>query len=217
MLEKIGMEKYRTVSQPCKECLELIELLKMQNGAGSITFAEIGIGVGATAVEAVKLLSAEDSYYMFSFESDVNELKEDLLKLDLQCKNIYAMGNTAKPGDSYSWTLAKLLLDSKKELFDLVYLDGAHAFIHDSSACCVLKKLTKVGGFIIFDDIDWCHAKSPTANPEVKPETLTNYTMEQINTCQVKMVVDIFMQNDPDWEMAESISTEHRVVYKRLK
>lgn len=180
MLEKIGTEKYRTVSKPCYQCLELIELVKNQV-EGGIAFAEIGVGVGATAVEAVKLLSAEDNYYMFSFEEEVNELKEDLLKLDLECKNIHAIGNTRKVWDSYCWTLAQLYLDSGKDLFDVTYLDGAHTFIHDSSACCLLKLLTKVGGYIIFDDINWSYAISKTQNPKKRPEILDLFTLEQIN------------------------------------
>lgn len=147
----------------------------------------------------------------------MNELKDDLLKLDLECKNIHAMGNTPKVFDSYSWTLAQLYLDSKKELFDVTYLDGAHTFIHDSSACCLLKLLTKVGGYIIFDDINWSYGNSPTMNTEKRPEILNEYSLEQINTFQVKMVVDIFMKNDPAWEIVKEISSKHRETYKRVK
>lgn len=216
MLEKIGMEQYRTVSKPCNECLKLIQMIKNQMGGG-ITFAEIGVGIGATAVEAIKLLSGEDNYYMFSYAEDVNELKEDLLKLNVECKNIHAIGNTRKVWDSYNWTLAQLYLDSEKELFDVVYLDGAHTFMHDSSACCLLKLLTKVGGYIIFDDLDWSYAKSPTINPEKRPDILDKMTMEQINAFQIRMVVDVFMKNDPAWQMVKEMSSNHREAYRRIK
>lgn len=217
MLEKLNQHGYETISQPCKEVLRLIG--EMKKDIMSISVAEIGIGVGATANEIVKLLDASDDYYMFSFENDVLELQEDLKQDDNYCvANIHAIGNTNKTYDSYAWSLAKLYLSKEKQSFlDLTYLDGAHSFFHDGLACCLLKKMTKVGGIIIFDDMDWCHSKSPTANPDKNPNTVKNYTQEQIETCQIAMVVDVFMKDDADWEFLEENSSNHRAIYKKIR
>lgn len=154
---------------------------------------------------------------MFSFAEDVNELKEDLLKLNVECKNIHAIGNTHKTWDSYTWSLVQLYLNSGTEIFDVAYLDGAHTFMHDSSACCLLKLLTKVGGYIIFDDLDWSYAKSPTQNPEKRLEVLDLMTMEQINAFQIRLVVDVFMKNNPAWQIVKELSSNHRETYRRIK
>lgn len=216
MLEKINQKGFETISQPCKEVLELLS--KMKQTSDSISVAEIGIGIGATANEIVKYLGATDDYYMFSFEKDVLELQSDLKQTKYCLSNLYAMGNTNKTYDSYSWSLAKLYLSKGRQSFlDLVYLDGAHSFFHDGLACCLLKKMTKVGGIIIFDDIDWSYASSPTVNPEKRSITAVNYTQEQIETCQIAMVEDIFMKDDDNWEYMNKYSSRHRSAYVRIR
>lgn len=216
MLEKINQKGYETISVPCNEVLELIKELK--KSTEPISVAEIGIGVGATANEIVKCLDASDDYYMFSFERDVLELYEDIKQKDYCLANIYAMGNTNKTYDSYNWTLAKLfLLKEKQSFLDLTYLDGAHTFFHDGLACCLLKDMTKEGGIIVFDDINWSYAKSPASNPERKPDVLKWYTQEQIEACQIAMVVDIFMKDDRNWQLLEEYSSAHRATYKKIR
>lgn len=215
MIEKIGTELYMGISKPCNEVIELLRKYLEQHEE-TINVAEVGVGVGATAVEIVKLLRAHDNYYMFSFEEDVNELKWDLLDLNLGCKNILAFGNSKKIYDSYAWSLAKLYIDSNREqLFDITYLDGAHTYLHDGMTCCLLKEMTKPGGMIVFDDINWCQATSPTMNPVKNPNILREYTAEQISTCQVKYIVDIFMEKDDNWEKVEQFSTNHRATFRK--
>ena len=188
---------------------------KKQDG---IVVAEIGVGAGATSVEIVKRLRKQDSFYMFSYEEDVIGVKDDLEEIyGTDVCDIYAMGNSHKLLDSYNWSLLKLYKSSEnKRLFDVVYLDGAHTFIHDGLATCILKKMIKTGGMLIFDDLDWCHAKSPTANPILRPATKENFTDEQINCCQVAEVVNMFMTDDDEWKVIKEYSNKHRVTYKRI-
>lgn len=215
MLEKINQKGYEAISKPCSEVLALIKEMKRVVGGG-ICVAEIGIGIGATANAIVKCLDASDNYYMFSYENAVLEVEADLKQTDYCIANLYAIGNTTKTYDSYCWTLAKLYLEKRHSFLDLTYLDGAHSFFHDGLACCLLKKMTKVGGIIVFDDINWSHATSPTANPKKNPDITKNYTQEQLTACQVAMVVDIFMKDDMNWELLEEYSSSHRVTYKRI-
>lgn len=217
MIEKINQPMYKAISNPCKEVLMALDMLK-ENRGDRITIAEIGVGIGATSVKVAEKLSKEDLYYLFSYEDDVTELRNDLVELPKCEASIYAIGNTTKTYDSYAWSLAKIYQElSNKELFDLVYLDGAHTFCHDGLTCCILKRMMKMGGMIIFDDIDWCHAKSPTLNPTVNTRTSDNFTDEQIETCQVAMVVNIFMEEDKDWEIVPELSSVRRVTYKKVR
>lgn len=216
MLEKIGTEGFGAISKPCYQCLQLVKKIKEEKE--NVVIAEVGIGIGATAVEIMKLLESDDQYYMFSYEKDVLELKSDLRKLDFECKNINGFGNTHKTYDSYVWELAKIYLNvDKKEIFDCTYLDAAHDFLNDSSACCLLKLMTKVGGYIIFDDIDWSYGNSPTQNPIKRPDILNKYTQEQIDACQIEMVVKVFMEGDKSWKYVDEYSSIHRAVYRREK
>ncbi len=158
---------------------------------------------------------------MYSFEKDVTELQRDLEKIKNSDVEIKAYGNTTRLMDSYVWELAKKLREEKESgneqgIYDLVYLDGAHTLIHDAPACCILKKLVKVGGVMILDDINWSFAKSPTMNPNINPSVLTKYTEEQVETCQVQMVIELFMEDDENWQRIDA-TNKSRALYKRLR
>jgi predicted O-methyltransferase YrrM len=219
MIEKIGLERYVAISEPCKEVLELIEILK--ESKDQITVGEIGVGIGATSVEILKRLDYGDIYYMFSYEDDVNELKNDLENINDKNVKIIAEGNSTKTFDSYNWNLAKLALTEQKEgrngIFDLIYLDGAHTFFHDATACCCIKKLLRTGGYVIFDDMFWSFANSSGLNPIKKPRILDMYTMEQIEAYQIEMVVSLFMEPDNDFIRVNKDDRAWRSIWRRIK
>ena len=76
MIEKLNDKKFFTLSRPCKDFIEILKSYK-NNASDDISVAEIGVGIGATALEIVKYLSPQDSYYFFSRKQDVDELYED--------------------------------------------------------------------------------------------------------------------------------------------
>ena len=103
----------------------------------------------------------------------------------------------------------------KQDIFDVVYLDGAHTFIHDGLSCCLLKEMIKKSGYIVFDDLYWSIGKSPTVNPEVNPGIKNLYTDEQINDYQVQRVVNAFMVNDKSFKQCY-IDNYDRIVFQRI-
>lgn len=212
MIEKINASGYETISRPCEHIVVFLEDF-LESNEEPISVAEIGIGIGATSVEIVKRLRDIDSFYFFSFEQDVEELDADLKATDYcKCK-LYPMGNSTATYDSYTWNLSSLCLENKR-MFDLVYLDGAHSFFHDALATVLLKRLIKPGGILVFDDVPWSHQKSPTQNPEKRPQVLEDFTMEQIETEQIRRVIDIFMENDDEWERIGDIGW--RASYRKI-
>ena len=221
--EKIMIEAIENgaiLSQPSKNVLYYLDMVKSIKA--NITVAEIGVGVGATSVEIVKRLDERDTFYFFSYEDDVNELKKDLERLDFCYCTLHAKGNSHHFYDSYNWQLLKMLLNQRKVmykeeqgLFDLVYLDGAHTFFHDGLACALLKELMKRGGILIFDDVHWTLRSSPTMNPEVNPNTSKRFTEEQIEAEQIFMVIKAFMENDKDWKRVGEIGWQ--TVYRKIK
>lgn len=96
---------------------------------------------------ATRKLSSEDTYYFFDFADNAYALLEYLQKIpEVKCKLI-AVGNSRKNWDSYNWNLSTMLLQIRSRdedgMFDVVYLDGAHTFLHDGLAICMLKILMK--------------------------------------------------------------------------
>lgn len=97
------------------------------------------------------------------------------------------------------------------------FLDGAHAFHHDAPATVILKELLKPGGIFLFDDYDWTFGASPTQRPAVKPEILKLYTEEQIQTPHLRLICDLFMDSDPDYEKVNLnfVGRERRRAYRK--
>ncbi len=184
---------------PQMEIIRLIQEVKKKKE--NIKVAEVGIGWGATAVEIIKNLGEQDNYYFFDYEENVQELYGDLAKINKNRVKLFPVGNTSKRYDSYAWNLAKILLEWRdkyetSKLFDIVYLDGAHTFLFDSSAASVLKEMIAPGGYIVLDDIDWTIAESSICNPKVNPSITECYTDEQINAKQVNVVKECLFDTD---------------------
>lgn len=219
MIEKIGLEKWKAISEPCYEVIEQLRLIKDEKKAG-ISVAEIGVGVGATTIEIIKGLGEEDTLYLFSFDEEVNELKDDLEKINDNHVKIVACGNSRRTYDSYSWNLAEMVLSmyetSDDGVFDLVYLDGAHTFIHDGLSASLLKILLRPNGVVIFDDLFWTIMKSPTNRPDVKPINAQLFTMEQMETPNIDMVCKIFMDRDESFFRLKN-ANKYRAIYKKFK
>ena len=161
----------------------------------SIRIAEIGIDRGATTNEVIRMLRTDDTYYLFDL-SDCYAFKNSTL-LQHNCKiNIFT--NTRRIYDSYAWNISKILLENIKnglstQIWDAVYLDGAHTFHVDAPTTCCLKEMIKTGGFLVFDDMTWCLFNSPTCNT---PSMREYYSEEQFMTSHVEMIVNLFMRTD---------------------
>lgn len=221
-LSKIG--KKGTNSEPCIEFIDLVR--KKKEGNTPIVVGEIGVDIGATAVEVCKQLDVVDTYYCFDFDNVVSDLIGDLQQVSEVCCHLEGIGNSHKTLDSYSWSLCNMLFEMRENnldgIFDVVYLDGAHTFIHDGLSCCILKEMIKKQGYIVFDDLNWSIAESPTVNPEVNPRIRDLYTDEQISDCQIQKVINAFMVNDKSFkrcymESKDGIHDSGRAVFQRTK
>lgn len=230
--KKLNTDKFKLLSQAEKSwdrylhipCIEFFELTKRKKEEGiPICVAEIGVGLGATAVKTCEILDEKDTYYCFDFEDTVSKLVHDLQLIDtVDCK-INGVGNTYKKYDSYNWGLSQLIFNMREEgkdgLFDVVYLDGAHTFAFDGLTCCLLKELLKPSGYIIFDDLYYTIANTDLERPNLPSyvEGLKNeYTKEQMEDRQVLRVINLFMIKDKNFERIWEWKGTGRAVFKKL-
>ncbi|MEG1269638.1 MAG: hypothetical protein RSD35_10360, partial [Oscillospiraceae bacterium] len=177
MLEKIGTRFYEKLSCPNNTFLEYIGKLKQERNV--ITIAEIGVGIGATAQEAVKQLSNEDRYVIFDFYDKVKELSAELRLKYTNAPEILCYGNSRAAADNYVWSLYNLNERQNTGgtgIFDLVLLDGAHDFTIDLAACALLIKMIKVGGILIIDDVQLTVDTILNYNPRKARDYRQQYT-----------------------------------------
>ena len=165
----------------------------------------------------MQLLDEGDTYYVFSFEHDVKALMEDLPALDFDVKcQVVPMGNSSYVNDSYNWHLSNMVFEMRKRneagIFDAVYLDGAHTFLHDGLAVCLLKELVKDGGYLILDDLLWSFLRSPTLKEKILKSGMPR---EQADDLQVFRVQELFLANDPNFEKLWSPKAQRGIFLKR--
>ena len=115
--------------------------------------------------------------------------------------------------------MMKMKSDCQDGIFDLVYLDAVHDFARDGLATCLLKKLVRPGGYLIFDDLNWNFGNTDY-NSVTKPEINAWYTYEQIYDFQIQRVIACFMDGDDDWQEVfdtYSFIEKSRGIYKRIR
>ena len=216
-LANIKLHPEAFISEPCPEFLSAIKKIKSNYPPSrNITVAEIGIGFGATTLQALKALDENDVYYAFDFEHNIRALEEDLQARDFGIKcQLITKSNSTKQFDSYNWNLSNMVFGMRARneagIFDAVYLDGAHTFFHDGLAVCLLKELVKDDGFLILDDIPWSYA-------EHHPDRELGFKLfpkEQAEDKQIFRVQELFLSNDPNFEKLSSPKDWRGVFHKR--
>jgi predicted O-methyltransferase YrrM len=217
MLERLTDPRNAAIATPNAHALMLLDRVLAKNPSPVI--CEVGIGIGATTVELCRKLDNRGQILLFDFEDRLDDLMIDLKALGFE--NVVPYTNTRRRYDSYNWTLGNLLLERRRNgegpLFDFAFLDGAHAFQHDAPAALLLKELLKPGGYLLLDDYDWSFAVSPTMNPTKKPDILLDYTDAQIETPHVRLICDLFFDDDPAYRKVDLgyKSREHRRAYQK--
>jgi predicted O-methyltransferase YrrM len=193
MIEHIGAPGYETISRPNTNANAVIQAL-LAAGNPAPMVAEIGVGVGATSLVMAAILDRRGELHLFDFHPKVAELANDLAEIGFD--NVKGFGNTDKHWDSYNWTLGQMILNGKEAVYDYIYIDGAHTFVVDALAFVLCDRLLKPGGYLEFDDYNWRFANSRWMQ-DTRREFMTD---EQINTPQVKMVVDLFLHGNANYE-----------------
>jgi predicted O-methyltransferase YrrM len=90
---------------------------------------------------------------------------------------------------SYNWFLMDCIREGRK--FDFCFLDGAHTWEVDGLAFYLVNECLVPGGMIIFDDLDWSFANSPSLHD--KPYILGKPEFER-NMCQIRQVFELLVK-----------------------
>lgn len=97
---------------------------------------------------------------------------------------------------SYTWRLMKLLEEDSTPRFDLCYFDGAHNWFVDGFAFFLVDRLLRPNSWIIFDDLDWTYARSPTVK---NSDMVKAMPIEERKMPQVRKVYDLLVRTHPSY------------------
>jgi predicted O-methyltransferase YrrM len=114
---------------------------------------------------------------------------------------------------SYTWRLMRMLEEDPTPRFDFCYLDGAHDWFVDGFAFFLVDRLLRPGGWIVFDDLNWTFAGSPTLS---RSERVRAMPEDERTTPQVRKVYELLVKTHPgyggfrivdDWAYAQKLET----------
>lgn len=156
------------------------------------SYAEFGIYKADTARNICQIFS-NSTLHLFDFNTAIDAARETLAHFK---NRIFYYSNTQKFNDSYNWALMRLINENNGEkIFDYCFLDGAHTVAVDALNFFLCDRLLRVGGYMDFDDYEW-RLRGSSLDPEKIPVIADQYTDEQIDAFQVKMIVDDLVKRD---------------------
>jgi predicted O-methyltransferase YrrM len=97
---------------------------------------------------------------------------------------------------SYTWRMMRFLEEDPAPRFDLCYLDGAHTWFVDALAFFLADRLLRPGGWIIFDDLDWTVATSPSRKESKGPRSMP---LDEQTTLQVERIYELLVKPHPSY------------------
>ncbi len=166
--------------------------------SGCRRYAEIGVYEGHTAERIAAQLGGRGEIHLFDYEDKLAPVTARLRSAGYD--NIVAHPNSRALMDSYNWSLMRMVQAHDAPVFDYVFLDGAHTWVHDALAFSLADRLLEPGGYIDFDDYSWRLATSRSMRPDVFPDVRRLYSEEQIGEAQVALVVDLLVRRDGRYE-----------------
>jgi len=156
------------------------------------SYAEFGIYKADTARNICELFP-NAILHLFDFTIAIREAQGKLRKYP---NRMFFYENTQKYNDSYNWSLMKLIKEQNgNPVFDYCFLDGAHTVAIDALNFFLCDRLLRVGGYMDFDDYGW-RLRGSSLDPAKVPQIADQYTDEQIDAYQVKMIVDDLVRRD---------------------
>lgn len=156
------------------------------------SYAELGIYRADTA-ERVCQLFPNATLYLFDFEEAISEARQ---KLEAYPNRVFYFANSQRYNDSYNWALVNLIKsNARRPIFDYVFLDGAHTFAIDGLSFFLCDLLLCPGGYLDFDDYNW-RLRGSSLDPENIPAIADQYTDEQIDEYQVRLIVDELVRSN---------------------
>lgn len=98
---------------------------------------------------------------------------------------------------SYTWELLRLLEREPRPTFDFCFLDGSHRWEPDGFAFFLVDKMLTPGSWILFDDLEWSIASSPTMSAAPKFDHLSD---EERETAHVSKVFELLVAEHPSYD-----------------
>ena len=141
-------------------CDNWIPYIQLPNDNTPITYCEIGVFYGANLLRFAELYGKHPQSKLIGIDpwieyNEYSEYKNEISNIyKTFCENLEGSPHKDKI-TIYRDFSEKILPTLENNYFDIIYIDGNHETEYVVKDAEMAYKLLKVGGYIIFDDINW--------------------------------------------------------------
>jgi predicted O-methyltransferase YrrM len=160
---------------------------------------ELGFAHGTSSCYIGSALKANGSGVLLTIDHDRAREREPDIHTLLDRTGLCDWVQPLYTPTSYTWELMRLIEDTPvgEWRFDFAFIDGAHTWFVDGFAFYLVDRLLKPGGWILFDDLNWTYAISPTLRDTDFVKALPE---EERYTPQIGKVFDLLVRPHPQYD-----------------
>jgi predicted O-methyltransferase YrrM len=192
------------------------ELLYELVHAGAVEdVLELGFGHGTSTAYMAAALDELDAGRVTSVDRPDALEREPNIHTVLEHLGLADRVEVCLTASSYNWDLMKILRrqtvdDRTVPCFDFCFLDGAHTWEADGFAFLLVDRLLREDRWILFDDVAWTLAGSPTLRAS---ERVRGLPEEERSAQQVRLILELLVRPSSTYEVR--MLGNHALAYKR--
>lgn len=152
---------------------------------------ELGFAHGVSTCYLAGGLAANGKGSLLTYDLDVARERSPNIDELLRRTGLARYVERVYSPSSYTWRLLELV-EKADSAFDFCFIDGAHTWETDGLAFFLVDRLLSPGGWILFDDLHWTFANSPTL---ARTERVAAMPPDERETAQVGKVFDVLVRN----------------------
>ncbi|MEV6927397.1 class I SAM-dependent methyltransferase [Dactylosporangium sp. NPDC051485] len=160
---------------------------------------ELGFAHGVSACYIGAALKDNGSGQLTTIDVHAARDREPCIEELLQTTDLLDWVRPIYTPTSYTWDLMQMLEQQRQGewTFDFAFIDGAHSWFVDGLAFFLVDKLLKPGGWMLFDDLDWTYATSPTLG---QTDFVRSMPEDERNTPQIGKVFELLVAQHPGYD-----------------
>jgi predicted O-methyltransferase YrrM len=175
------------------------EIYEFVRREGVKSVLELGFAHGVSACYIGAALEENGSGHLTTIDVLAARERHPSIEELLDATGLLDWVNPIYTPTSYTWELMRMLEGQQRGrwMFDFAFIDGAHSWFVDGFAFYLVDKLLKPGGWILFDDLDWTYATSPTLGGT---DFVRSMPEDERDTPQIGKVFDLLVRTHPGYD-----------------
>lgn len=163
---------------------------------------ELGFGHGNSTCYMAAALDELARGHIVTIDNESARRRSPDIHTLLERTNLHRYVTPIYAHTSYNWELMRFLQAHRRgepeaPTFEFAFVDGAHTWEVDGLAFFLVDRLLEPDGWVLFDDVHWTLAASPTVRDSPRVKALSE---EERRTPQIMRVFSLLAMQQPGYD-----------------